>query len=96
VSPARHGSEPSSEVIVTLASPPVAGRTGARAGSREAVDREQARFASALHDAIPGATIHWRYRLVLNGAAVVVPNSALGRCERFPACVRSTPERPTR
>ena len=72
--------EVSSEVIVTLASPPVAGRTGASGrAARAAIDREQARFASALHDAIPGARIRWRYRLVLNGAAVVVPQSALGR-----------------
>ena len=78
-------SEPSSEVIVTLASPPVAGRTGASGrAARTAIDREQARFASALHDAIPGARIRWRYRIVLNGAAVVVPNSAVGRLRTLP------------
>ncbi len=34
--------------------------------------------------AIPGARIHWRYRVVLNGAAVVVPESSLPLLERLP------------
>ena len=63
----------------------MAGRTGASGrAARAAIDGEQARFASALHDAIPRAQIRWRYRLVLNGAAVVVPNSALGRLRTLP------------
>ena len=66
------------EVVVTLASPPLAGRTGpARRAARESVDREQARFAAALREAIPSARIRWRYRVVLNGAAVVVPRSSI-------------------
>ena len=47
------------------------------------VDREQARFASDLHTAIPEATIRWRYRVVLNGAAVVVPTRSLSRLQRL-------------
>ena len=74
-----------SEVIVTLASPPVAGRTGASGrAARAAIDSEQARFAGALHEAIPSAQIRWRYRLVVNGAAVVVPTSALRRLQALP------------
>ena len=47
---------------------------GARgAAARAAVDREQARFAAALRSTIPDRPIRWRYRIVLNGAAVVVP-----------------------
>jgi subtilisin family serine protease len=77
--------EPSSEVIVTLTSPPVAGRTGASGKvARAAIDREQARFASALHATIPNAQIHWRYRLVLNGAAVVVPNDSVAALRSLP------------
>ncbi len=78
-------SGPSSEVIVTLASPAVAGRTGASGRqARTAIEREQARFASALHETIPEAQIRWRYRLVLNGAAVVVPSRAVGLLRSLP------------
>ncbi|MCY7303917.1 MAG: S8 family serine peptidase [Thermoleophilia bacterium] len=69
------------EVVVTLASPPLAGRD--TAAHRIAIERQQARFASDLHAAIPEATIHWRYRLVLNGAAVVVPQRALSRLSQL-------------
>jgi subtilisin family serine protease len=67
-----------SEVVVTLSSPALAGRTGhAQRAARAAVEREQARFAASLHKSIPGARIRWRYRIVLNGAAVVVPRAAI-------------------
>ena len=73
------------EVVVTLASPPLAGRTGAAGrAARAAVDREQARFAAALHQAVPGGAIRWRYRLVLNGAAVVIPAGAIPRLWTLP------------
>jgi subtilisin family serine protease len=76
---------PTSEVVVTFASPPLAGLSG-RVGreARRAVDREQSGFAAALRDTIPGASIHWRYRLVLNGAAVVVPAEAIPRLRALP------------
>ena len=70
------------EVVVTLESPPLAGRNDA--AHRVVIDREQARFASALRTAIPEAEIHWRYRVVLNGAAVVVPERSLSRLSRLP------------
>ncbi len=70
------------EVVVTLHSPSLAGRNDP--GNRSTVDREQARFASELHAAIPEATIHWRYRVVLNGAAVVVPERELSTLARLP------------
>jgi len=74
-----------SEVVVTLASPPLAGRTGvAGHAARATVDREQARFVAALHEAIPDARIRWRYRIVLNGAAVVVPRAAIPLLRALP------------
>ena len=69
------------EVVVTLQAPGLAGTTDA--GVRAVVEREQARFATDLHQTIPGARIVWRYRLVLNGAAVVVPERALPRLARL-------------
>ncbi len=74
------------EVVVTLSSPPLAGGGGAAA--RAAVDREQARFAVALRSTIPTARIRWRYRIVLNGAAVVVPRDAVSTLRSLPG-VRS-------
>ncbi len=74
-----------SEVVVTLASPPLAGRTGAAArAARAAVERDQAQFAAALRETVPGARIRWRYRIVLNGVAVVVPNAAMRRLSTLP------------
>ena len=80
---------PTSEVVVTLASPPVAGRRGASSrAARAAVERDQARFAEALHESVPGARIRWHYRIVMNGAAVVLPSGAIPRVRALPG-VRS-------
>jgi subtilisin family serine protease len=74
-----------SEVVVSLASPALAGRTGvAGRGAAAAIDREQARFAAALRDTVPTARIRWRYRIVLNGAAVVVPRAAIPLLAHLP------------
>ena len=70
------------EVIVTFKAPPLAG--DGDSGRRAVLEREQARFASNLRAAIPGARIRWRYRLVLNGAAVVIPASSLPRLAQIP------------
>jgi subtilisin family serine protease len=73
------------EVIVTLRSPALAGSTG-RAGdqARMRVEAEQGRFAAALHSTIPSSRVRWRYEVVLNGAAVVVPNDAVGKLSALP------------
>src|SRR5262245_39802445 len=69
---------PPTEVVVTLAAPPLAGTKGDVATrARAEVDRQQAQFAAALHATVPAAQIRWRYRIVLNGAAVVVPRDAV-------------------
>ena len=77
---------PREEVVVTLAAPPLAGRAGAAA--RAAVDHDQSRFAAALHTAVPSARIHWRYRIVLDGAAVVVPRDAIPLLRTLPGVKR--------
>jgi len=83
---AAAASERRVEVIVTFTSPPLAGRTDPAA--RTQVDREQTRFAAALRARIPTASIRWRYRIVLNGAAVVLPLEALPVLRSLPG-VRS-------
>ncbi len=76
---------PTSEVVVTFSSPPLAGTTGAvRRAAGATVEREQDRFLGALRASIPGAKVRWRYRLVLNGVAVVVPDAALRRLRSLP------------
>lgn len=53
-------------------------------GAARRIDAQQRRFTAALHESIPGATVRWRYRLVANGLAVVVPRRDLARLSRLP------------
>ena len=72
------------EVVVTLSSPPLAGGRRRRCTGR---GRPANRHDSPLRcaRAIPTARIRWRYRIVLNGAAVVVPRDAVSALRLFPA-----------
>ena len=76
------GARALSEIVVTFASPPLAGRSSSR--SERVVDGEQTRFAAALRLSIPEAHIRWRYRIVLNGAAIVLPRAAVPRLRSIP------------
>jgi subtilisin family serine protease len=81
--PARSAARgPQTEIIVTLASPPLARASGQAAAERLAA--EQTRFARGLARTIPGASVHWRYRIVANGFAVVVPSKAVPLVRRLP------------
>jgi len=79
--PAASG--PRTEVVVQLASPPLA-RARDEPGAARRIDTEQRRFTTALRASIPGATVRWRYRLVANGLAVVVPRREVARVARLP------------
>jgi hypothetical protein len=82
---ARPAAPVTSEVVVRLAAPPLAGLTGGAArAARATVNREQSRFAAALHGVVPSARIHWRYRIVLDGVAVVLPRAAIPRLRSLP------------
>jgi subtilisin family serine protease len=70
---------PPTEVVVALASPPLG-----RGGSDNRVASEQAAFERRLRRAVPEAHVRWRYRLVANGMAVVVPSQAVALLEAFP------------
>ncbi len=41
-------------------------------------------FVARLHQAVPGATVRWRYRLVFNGVAVTVPRGSQQRIASLP------------
>jgi subtilisin family serine protease len=90
------------EVVVTLRAPALAhaplARTAhlnvdsaaARAYVRVLARRQDA-LAKRIAAAIPSAQLRWRYQLVLNGIAVVVPRSALQRLSRIPGVAHVFP-----
>src|SRR5262245_22488699 len=84
-SPGGGGPRPSggrTQVVVQLASPPLAVVGGPHASQR--IEREQQRFVTALRRAVPDAAVHWRYRLVTNGVSVVLPSSEVPRLSHIP------------
>ena len=74
------------EVVVSLSQKPLA-TTRWRAGRQlqtQALANSQAGVARSIEDAVPDARIRWRYRLVANGMAVVLPRSQLDRLTSLP------------
>ena len=53
-------------------------------GAEASAGESQADLARRIEAAIPDAQIRWRYRLVANGMAVVVPSAQLGRLTSLP------------
>ncbi|RDI75256.1 Subtilase family [Gaiella occulta] len=75
---------PSAEVVVTFSSPPLSRAHAPRRVAADRIAREQARFERALGAALPSARVRWRYRIVLNGVAVVVPLRAVAGLRLLP------------
>jgi subtilisin family serine protease len=80
---------PTTEVVLTLKAPPLSSfgrslQSASHAGYLRQVDAAQAELARRVVAAVPGAQIRWRYRLVANGFAVVVPQRAVNRLARIP------------
>ena len=71
---------PSVELVALLDGAPLAERPHAAA----AIDRQQAEVAARIRATVPGARIRWRYRLVLNGLAVVAPAASASRIAAIP------------
>ncbi len=100
-----HG--PLTEVIVELASPPLAAANPGRAtygpvrklglataASRSylaRLDREQDALARRIESSIPSATVRWRYSIVANGLAVALPPAALPRLRQVAGIAHVTP-----
>jgi subtilisin family serine protease len=77
------------ELVVTLKAPALSafGRSLQSASHTDylrRVDAAQNELARRIVAAVPGAQIRWRYRLVANGFAVVVPSGAAGELARIP------------
>jgi subtilisin family serine protease len=68
------------ELVALLDGAPLAQRPGAGA----AIGRQQAQVAARIRADVPGSRIRWRYRLVLNGFAVVAPADAAARIAAIP------------
>jgi subtilisin family serine protease len=77
--PASSVDPASTEVIVTLASPPLARAPG----TGERIAHEQRAFRRALERELPLARMRWRYRLVANGFSVVLPKAQVPRLHRL-------------
>jgi subtilisin family serine protease len=81
------------EVVVGLEQQPLAvtrwkaGR-GPQARSLQSAQRS---LAAQIATAVPGAHVRWRYELVANGMAVVVPRSQLDRLTSLPGVARVYP-----
>jgi subtilisin family serine protease len=68
------------ELVALLDGAPLAERPGAGA----AIGRQQAQVAARIRADVPGSRIRWRYRLVLNGFAIVAPADAAARIAAIP------------
>jgi subtilisin family serine protease len=55
------------------------------------LDREQDAVTARIARAIPGAYVHWRYGITLDGLAVVVPRQAVTRLARVPGVAKIWP-----
>jgi subtilisin family serine protease len=72
------------EVVVTLRSPPLAYARADRAAASRRIEDEQRRFRAALDRSVPAAETRWRYRTVVNGFAVVVPEGSVPALRALP------------
>ncbi len=70
------------EVIVRLDAPALSRAHGIPAARR--LQAAQTAFASALGREVPAARLRWRYRITLDGAAVVLPERDVARLRSLP------------
>ena len=81
---------------MTLKSPPLAtfGRSllsARHAGYLRRVESQQAVVSSRIEQAIPSSRIRWRYRLIANGLAVVLPRAEIARLAHVPGVAEVWP-----
>lgn len=81
------GAAATSEVVVTLKAPALSAfgrslQSGSNAAYLRRVEAAQSVLARRIEDEIPTARVRWRYRLVANGMAVVVPRTQVARLAR--------------
>jgi subtilisin family serine protease len=79
--------EPTTEVVVTLRSPPLSSFGRSLLSARHVsylrrLEAQQAVVSRRIEQTVPLSRIRWRYRLVANGLAVVLPRSEIPRLSR--------------
>jgi subtilisin family serine protease len=92
------GLGPTAEVVVTLQQPslsmsvrrPLSATPSSRAALAQ-IDAEQASISDRIVSSLPGATIRWRYRLVENGLAVVLPRREVALLKIMPGVAKVWP-----
>ena len=80
---------PTTEVVVTLRSPPLATFGRSLLSARHAsylrrLESQQALVSARIEQSIPQSRIRWRYRLIANGLAVVLPRAEISKLARVP------------
>jgi subtilisin family serine protease len=87
---------PTTEVVVTLKAPPLAtfGRSllsGRHTSYLRQIESQQAVVSARIEQAVPSSHIRWRYKLVANGLAVVLPHSEISNLVHVPGVVEVWP-----
>ena len=87
---------PTTEVVVTLKAPSLSGfgrtlESASHASYARQMAAAQFELVRRVRSAVPSAQVRWRYRLVANGFAVVLPRSDVSRLARVPGVARVWP-----
>ncbi len=92
----KAGPGPMTEVVVTLRPPALSlsGRSllsASHQASLQRIDAAQAVLSRRIVSSVPGSRIRWRYQLVLDGLAVVLPRSEVASLGRVPGVAKVWP-----
>ncbi|HWJ30729.1 MAG TPA: S8 family serine peptidase [Gaiellaceae bacterium] len=87
---------PTTEVVVTLKSPPLAAFGRSLLSARHTsylrtLESQQAAVSARIEQTIPSSRIRWRYRLVANGLAVVLPRTEIAKLAQVPGVAEVWP-----
>jgi len=87
---------PTTEVVVTLKAPPLARFGRSLLSARHArylrqIESAQASLTDRIESTLPDARVRWRYRLVANGLAVVLPRSEVSKLASMPGVAQVWP-----
>ena len=90
------GGIPMTEVVVTLKAPPLAmfGRSLLSASHTRylrMIDAQQTTVSQRIESALPDSSVRWRYHLVANGLAVVLPKSEADALAKVPGVAEVWP-----